>query len=76
MAFWMNAKFNSRCAECENDIVEGDRIVFDPDAKNPKKKGFCAECGVEVVGPDPQKVKAEESKELERVRKARKMYRA
>lgn len=47
--FWMNAKKDGRCAECEDDIRQGDRIVWDSD----EYKAYCKDCGEEVAGVDP-----------------------
>lgn len=46
--FWMTAKFDSICAECENQIVEGERIVYAPD----EYKAYCSTCGIDLVGED------------------------
>lgn len=48
--FWMTAKRDGECAECESDIRAGDRIVWDKDAF----KAYCADCGVEIAGDDPK----------------------
>ena len=48
--FWMTAKFNSTCVECEGEIQAGKRIVYEPGIK----KAYCDTCGPEVAGDDPQ----------------------
>ena len=56
--FWMAAKRDGDCAECEGDIVTGDRMVYDAD----KRKAYCKECGVELIGDDPEQVKRDVKK--------------
>lgn len=46
--FWMTAKRDGHCAECEGDIMERDRIVYDPE----EFKAYCSVCGVDVIGED------------------------
>jgi ribosomal protein S27E len=48
-SLWIRAKYNSNCAECESDIEEGERIVFDTETR----KIYCNDCGEEVAGEDP-----------------------
>lgn len=48
-SFWMNAKRDGECYECEAEIEIGDRIVYD----NTLFRAFCSECGEEVAGEDP-----------------------
>lgn len=47
--FWMSAKRDGECAECEIELAEGDRIVYDSEAF----KAYCSICGEEVAGQDP-----------------------
>lgn len=49
--FWMTARFDSTCAECDEPIQRGERFVFDKVAR----KGYCASCGEDLQGPDPLK---------------------
>jgi hypothetical protein len=49
-AFWMTAKRDGKCAECEGDINQGERMVWDRDAR----KGYCGTCGPDTkAGADP-----------------------
>ncbi len=48
--FWMTAKHDGKCAECSENIFEGDRMVWDKD----EHKAYCGECGEEIAGDDPQ----------------------
>lgn len=40
----MDARFNSKCRECEEDILEGDPIIYD----TKEKKAYCVPCGKEL----------------------------
>lgn len=44
-AFRMTANRDGICAECEQDIKEGDRIVYDPR----HGKAYCEECGKDII---------------------------
>jgi hypothetical protein len=46
----MTAKRDGKCAECEDPIETGDRMVWDPESY----KGFCSSCGTDEAGDDPQ----------------------
>ena len=46
--FWMTAKRDGFCAECEGDIKTGDRIVYD----TAEFKAYCGVCGEDVIGED------------------------
>ena len=46
---WTNSKYDSKCHECEAEILRGDRIVYDIETK----KAYCKACGEEVDGQDP-----------------------
>ncbi len=48
-SFWMTAKRNGKCVECEGLIEAGKRMVWEPSSR----KGFCASCGTDEAGPDP-----------------------
>lgn len=48
--FWMTSKRDGQCAECIEEIFEGDRMVWDTD----NKKAYCADCGEEIAGEDPK----------------------
>lgn len=48
---WMSAKYDSKCVECESDIYEDDRIVWDTN----ERKAYCSDCGKEVAGLDPRR---------------------
>ena len=48
--FWMTAKRDGHCAECEDDITQGDRMVYDPS----HYKAYCSDCGEEIAGDDPK----------------------
>ena len=48
--FWMTSKHDGQCAECSEEIFEGDRMVWDRE----NKKAYCADCGEEVAGEDPK----------------------
>lgn len=48
---WMTAKRDGECAECEGDIREGERMVWD----TTEFKAYCKDCGEEVEGEDPTK---------------------
>lgn len=41
----MEAKFDSHCEECEEDILEGDQMVYD----TLERKAYCAECGESLI---------------------------
>jgi ribosomal protein S27E len=41
----IEAKFNSKCHECEEDLYEGDNIIFD----TKYKKAYCLKCGKEMM---------------------------
>lgn len=47
--FWMSAKQDGECSECEDYIQQGDRVVYD----NETFKTYCTDCGEEVAGLDP-----------------------
>lgn len=47
--YWMNAKRDGECYECEIEIEIGDRIVYD----NTLFRAFCSTCGEEIAGEDP-----------------------
>lgn len=46
--FWMNARYDGKCHECEEEIFEGDRIVFN----RVTRKIYCKTCGVEAIGTE------------------------
>ncbi len=46
--FWMDAKRDGLCAECEGDIRQGDRMVWDAE----EFKAYCKVCGEDVIGED------------------------
>jgi hypothetical protein len=46
--FWMTAKRDGYCAECETDIRSGERIVYDAE----DFKAYCKVCGEDVIGED------------------------
>ena len=48
--FWMTAKRDGECAECEDAILKGERIVWDPE----EFKAYCMACGVDVAGPEEE----------------------
>ena len=48
--FWMTAKHSGKCAECSEEIIEDDRMVWDRE----NKKAYCAGCGEELAGEDPK----------------------
>lgn len=41
----MRAKRDGKCAECGEDLFEGDDIVWDPK----ERKAYCTTCGEEVL---------------------------
>ncbi len=45
--FWMKAKRDGECAECEDLIAVGDDIVWD----TKEYKAYCSTCGQDVVAP-------------------------
>jgi len=47
-SFWMSAKYDGECSECESIIAAGDRIVFDKDTR----KVYCNSCGEDMIGED------------------------
>lgn len=49
--FWMNAKYDGKCAECHDPVYEGERIVWDPDVG----RAYCGNCGYDYIGQDPEK---------------------
>lgn len=51
--WWMDAKFDSRCGECNRTIREGDRIVYLPK----ERTALCSnpDCGPARIGEDPEK---------------------
>lgn len=51
-SWWMNAKYNSNCAECKEEIQEGDRIVYEQAEKGGLSRAYCKECGTDVAGDD------------------------
>lgn len=53
-AFWMTAKLDGKCCDCEEDVEVGQRIVYDPDTR----KAYCTSCGVDLIGDDPIAEKA------------------
>ena len=48
-SFWMTAKRDGKCAECEGPIESGSRMVWSPK----EYRGYCGDCGPDVAGPDP-----------------------
>lgn len=44
---WINAKYSGKCAECDHQIDEGDRVLFNPD----ESKVYCETCGFDVEDP-------------------------
>lgn len=50
--FWMTAKRDGQCAECEGVIQAGERIVYSPE----DFKAYCKQggCGEEIFGLDPK----------------------
>lgn len=46
--FWMTAKRDGQCHECEGDIRSGERIVYDPT----DYVAYCSTCGEDVIGED------------------------
>jgi ribosomal protein S27E len=47
--FWINARYDSECSECGEEIIAGDRIVFDTETRHV----YCGECGGDIAGDDP-----------------------
>ena len=49
--FWMTAKRDGNCNECNEDIAAGDRMVWDSELNI----AYCADsmCGVAAAGEDP-----------------------
>ena len=39
--FWLNAKFGSKCGNCNKEIVKGERIYYYPKTKT----AMCEKCG-------------------------------
>jgi len=48
--WWMYAKYDGRCAECNSEIEAGDRIGWVP----LQKAALCKECAPEYIGEDPE----------------------
>lgn len=58
---FITAKFDSNCAECGDDIAEGDEIFYDG-------KPFCIPCAPEEKPKNKVTSKADKSKLLDRYR--------
>jgi hypothetical protein len=43
--FSVLAKYKGRCWECNDDILEGDSIVYD----SKEKKTYCKDCGKDLT---------------------------
>lgn len=67
--FWMTAKRDGCCGECEGDIREGERMVYEPDAF----RAYCAACGAEAIGNDPVAERDELKKKADEVRRTGKL---
>jgi hypothetical protein len=65
--FWMTGNRDGSCAECENTFNKGDRIVWSPATY----KAYCAECGVEIAGDDPNPALNEKKEALKRAEQKR-----
>lgn len=63
---WMTSKRDGQCKECENDIPEGTRMVYDPD----KYKAYCRTCGEEMIGSDPLEAPDQDIERREALRHA------
>lgn len=48
--FWMFARYDGHCHECDADIAVGERIVFDTDTRYV----YCSSCGEDIAGDDPK----------------------
>jgi len=46
---WMTAKQDRQCSKCAWDIIQGERIVYDPQSF----KSYCSVCGADELGDDP-----------------------
>lgn len=47
---WVDAKEDTSCSSCGEEINEGARMVVDEHTGDK----FCDECGVEIDGEDPE----------------------
>lgn len=48
--FWMAAKHDGECAECEGDIRKGDEMLWDAD----DYKAYCETCGEDILAKDKE----------------------
>jgi hypothetical protein len=46
---WITAKYDGRCKCCEEDILEGDRIFFEP-----QDGSYCPSCADEIFGEEDE----------------------
>lgn len=48
--WWMNAKYDGRCADCGERIEEGDRMGWIPS----ERRALCPQCAYVHIGDDQE----------------------
>lgn len=45
--YWIDSRYESKCSECECDILPGDKILYSPNDKG-RADVYCRPCGEDV----------------------------
>lgn len=55
MGYWIQSRYESKCSECECDILPGDRIYYEP-SDTGRAAVYCAPCGDDLDQPEDNEV--------------------
>ena len=45
---WIKARYAGSCKECETEIKEGEKVLYEPEFK----RAYCRACGIELAGTE------------------------
>lgn len=52
MGHWIQSRYESKCSECECDILPGDRIFYEPNDRGGRADAYCTSCGEDADDKD------------------------
>lgn len=59
MGYWIESRYESKCSECDCDILPGDRIYYEPSEKPGRADVYCAPCGEDADDDDDDEMNLE-----------------